>query len=563
MRQLADYDTDEGGSDLESQWCDEPMASEVTVHIYDSNVLPSSFAEELNSDLTLTIDPSNIGLYTNENDIQNLECDSQDLCISMNSCDAASVSFEPDTIPDPEQLNDVVNIPQVLLNKVTCTNDNNMIPGMQSDAVNEIFDLEEESTQSITPKRRGRKRFKDTSLWQKEIRKRKRQAGEEYIGTSGKHILGKKIKLKKDCDGKCRYKCGKVFNNEEKENIHRTFWTFNDDKKAAFFLQTTKRQINENRKTDSRRKYTYNYFFLKEEDEVKVCKDFYFGVLGVDDSRVRLIYQKLDACDGVTISDRRGKNTKCRTPDETIAFVRQHIDSFPRVQSHYCRSSTQKEYLEPGLSVAIMYDMYVEKCNENQKTTVKQSMYRKIFNKEFNILFHKPRKDRCDHCERMHTANANNDETSNSNELIIKYNNHVDDKENTQNERNDDRKDTSQCVICFDLQNVITLPRADVKNFFYKRKLNTYNLTAHCSTDKAAYNAIWTELEAGRGGNEIASALVTILHAINEAHPEIKAYTLWSDACVPQNKNSVMSAALMKFLQDHNVDSITQKFGCP
>jgi len=83
------------------------LESEVTVYIYDSNVLPSSFAEELNSDFTLTIN-----LYTNENDMQNQECDSQHLCISMNSCDAVSVSFKPGTIPDTEQpLNDVVDIP--------------------------------------------------------------------------------------------------------------------------------------------------------------------------------------------------------------------------------------------------------------------------------------------------------------------------------------------------------------------------------------------------------------------------------------------------------------------
>ncbi|KAK0046455.1 hypothetical protein Bpfe_024103, partial [Biomphalaria pfeifferi] len=37
--------------------------------------------------------------------------------------------------------------------------------------------------------------------------------------------------------------------------------------------------------------------------------------------------------------------------------------------------------------------------------------------------------------------------------------------------------------------------------------------------------------------------------------------TLWSDSCVPQNKNKVMSTALMLFLQNSpSVHSITQKF---
>jgi len=124
---------------------------------------------------------------------------------------------------------------------------------------------------------------------------------------------------------------------------------------------------------------------------------------------------------------------------------------------------------------------------KSEKKPVKPSMYRNIFHKEFNISFYKPRKERWHYCELMHTANTNNDETSNSNTFVIKYNNHVDDKKNSQNERNDDKKD-----------------------FPHKMKLNTYNLTVHCSTDKAAHSAIWIELEAGRRVNKTASALVNI-----------------------------------------------------
>jgi len=39
--------------------------------------------------------------------------------------------------------------------------------------------------------------------------------------------------------------------------------------------------------------------------------------------------------------------------------------------------------------------------------------------------------------------------------------------------------------------------------------------------------------------------------------------TLWSDACIAQNKNSAMSLALIKFLELHKVDQIIQKFGNP
>ena len=82
--------------------------------------------------------------------------------------------------------------------------------------------------------------------------------------------------------------------------------------------------------------------------------------------------------------------------------------------------------------------------------------------------------------------------------------------------------------------------------FFYKRKLNVYNLTGHFSLNKPAYNAVWAECDAGRGGNDIASSLTCILTDIMKDYPNIKKLILRLDSCVPQNKNYVMVSALKK-----------------
>ena len=64
-------------------------------------------------------------------------------------------------------------------------------------------------------------------------------------------------------------------------------------------------------------------------------------------------------------------------------------------------------------------------------------------------------------------------------------------------------------MVCFDLQNLITCPKVDldISSFFYRRKMNVYNLTARVSINgkKQAYCAIWSECHTGRGVNEIAS----------------------------------------------------------
>lgn len=58
--------------------------------------------------------------------------------------------------------------------------------------------------------------------------------------------------------------------------------------------------------------------------------------------------------------------------------------------SHYCRSNTKKEYLEPELTLSRMYNFYVEKCQEESVVPAKSHLYRKIFNTEFNLDFHVP-----------------------------------------------------------------------------------------------------------------------------------------------------------------------------
>lgn len=74
--------------------------------------------------------------------------------------------------------------------------------------------------------------------------------------------------------------------------------------------------------------------------------------------------------------------------------------------------------------------------------------------------------------------------------------------------------------LVFDLQNVLSCPHAEVSNFYYKSKLNVYHFTAILSSTKQVYSCLWNEVLLGRGGNDIASALVKILEAVYEDNPD-------------------------------------------
>jgi len=220
------------------------------------------------------------------------------------------------------------------------------------------------------------------------------------------------------------------------------------------------------------------------------------------------------------------------------------------------------------LTVTRMYDMFCEQGSaqrsrnglEDEIEKVKIHTYRRIFCNEFNIPLQMPKKDRCDLCEEF------KNKVNPLLEAIAINSTHIAGKEATKEDCDKNRpiQDNTHAIICFDLQNVISLPRVNVSSFFYRRKFNVYNLTAHCSLGRDGYCAIWFEGMSKRTGNDIASALVKILSS-SDCHPEINKMTLWSDSCVAQNKNSVMSFAINHFLQTPGcpVDIIIQKFGQP
>lgn len=164
--------------------------------------------------------------------------------------------------------------------------------------------------------------------------------------------------------------------------------------------------------------------------DIRVCKEFYLSTLDISSRRVQWFFEQSDK----SFNDRRGKHTKKKISLEAKNIIRDHIKSFPKMPSHYCRSKTKREYLEPNLSINKMYELYKELCSSLKIIPEKNHLYRNIFNTEFNLGFHIPKKDKCDICEE-HKASKSNDVTG----LDEKYQNYIKDKLETKIERDKDR----------------------------------------------------------------------------------------------------------------------------
>ena len=294
-------------------------------------------------------------------------------------------------------------------------------------------------------------------------------------------------------------------------------------------------------------------------DYIRVCKSFYLGTLDVSQTRITNFHKTKNNLTGTPNKYKWSKNKNRCVPETIKESIREHIRSIPRVDSHYCRRDTNKEYIAtPGLSLTALYREYLTVCETTNKVPGKIHLYRHIFNSEFNIAFHFPKTDRCDKCDEFRNIE---EPTPEDEENILK---HQTSKKETDDERKKDRENTDAFVVCFDLENVFSLPRANVSTFFYKRKLSVFHMTAHCSIGKKSYGAIWHEALMGRSGNDIASTVMKILDEIVNDYKDdvrIRHIILWSDSCVPQNRNSYFSSAIKCFMNDHpEVEIIEQKF---
>lgn len=69
----------------------------------------------------------------------------------------------------------------------------------------------------------------------------------------------------------------------------------------------------------------------------------------------------------VKTDGRLGKCAKNKTTEAQTDHVKNHIGSFPKMESHYCRKNFKKLYLAPDLNVTTMYRLYRDIYCSNTK----------------------------------------------------------------------------------------------------------------------------------------------------------------------------------------------------
>jgi hypothetical protein len=115
--------------------------------------------------------------------------------------------------------------------------------------------------------------------------------------------------------------------------------------------------------------WSNSYFFIKYYVEIRVCKNFFLRTLCISNGPVNTALTEKSELTGEFIgNDKRGGETALnKTKPEVIDKIKSRTEKFPTQESHYHRKTSNRNYLDPKLSVRKMYELFVEHCQE--KTT--------------------------------------------------------------------------------------------------------------------------------------------------------------------------------------------------
>lgn len=415
--------------------------------------------------------------------------------------------------------------------------------------------------------KRARRGHPNKSDWKREANKYKRMKGESYVGfaknelgaykqTSSKEPrrMGPPCCCKKGREGKL-LKCSELSENVRNE-IFQTFWSqMNWDQRKVFVsnnVDIIKKQRTRTEAETSRREQSYVYHLKHEERRKRVCKLMFLSTLCLGEWSVRSWMEDSNSGMHSEVGVRHAAR-KNKPESDGRTFIGLFLNSLPKMESHYCRASTTKLFLEPVWnSHAAVYQEYAVQCSKKGVAVMSRKIFTDVFN-GMNLSLFSPKKDQCDVCA-MHSVGNLTD---------VAYSEHCQKKEKARSEKYKDKEDAisdqTKLVYTMDLEAVMLCPLLKASALYYKTKLAVHNFTLFNLADKTATCYVWHEGEGGLVASVFATLIVKFLENELALHNDVTQVTLFSDGCTYQNRNAIVSNAILQLAVKNRV-TIYQKF---
>ena len=420
---------------------------------------------------------------------------------------------------------------------------------------------------------RKRKSLAAKEDWTDFKNKKLRQEGKTYRGWSrprdGVAQRGterQERKMGPPCNSKVCLKskvrhCNAI-SEEDRFELFGKFWSsMNWDQRKIYIASLVKKSgVARSTKVPgelSRRTGSYNYTVKKLNGQVvTVCKKLFLSTFGLKEWTVLNWASKFDS--GIhpsqEVKNEARREIRKQDPKNKSKIAKQilvdFLDSLPKLPSHYCRRSTMKMYVEPiyGDSMTAIFKEYQNICLQKSSKPVSRYTFDHTI-KEKNISFQQPKKDKCDTCCEFETKNIEEDI----------YQMHIQRKQLAREEKTKDKllgQQSEAIVLTQDVQAVKVCPFLNASALYYKTKLLCHNFTVFNINSHHCCTYWFNETDADLTANTFASCIVDYILALGAIS---KPVVIWSDGCGYQNKNSILSNALLSLSVNRNI-TIFQKF---
>lgn len=449
---------------------------------------------------------------------------------------------------------------------------------------------ENQDEADLTPKRTRRKRHQvKEDDWEYKRAKTLREKGDQYKGRrlidgKSKFIIEKPPKKMKSITCKCKlptFRCSDLSENDRKQEFTK-FWGMTWQEKRIYVsgltdMDITGRARDRKVENESRRKFSYKFHININKKKMRVCRRTFLDTFDLKGWTVNnwLKEKKDDRNENSLDSDdltesgnevdvdkarKSGLKEKRSRPSRQEQLITRHnilkefLLSLPTIESHYCRKSSTKLYLEPvWTSKSCIYEHYrTIWCREKNIEPLSQCSFYKTF-EDLNLALFQPKKDQCDLC-RAYSMKHISEEV---------YQSHIKRKDDAQKEKEKDKAEEEN-VFTIDLQSLLLCPKSNASALYYRRKLAVHNFCIFNLRSKEGYCFLWNESEGKLTSNEFSSILFDFLEnqiisiSNNSFSDSCKKFVIYSDGCTYQNRCATLSNALLHLAVQYKV-TIEQK----
>jgi hypothetical protein len=245
--------------------------------------------------------------------------------------------------------------------------------------------------------------------------------------------------------------CQKLTENQ-RHQLFQLFWKKTWPEKREYIrglakIDTVSRRRGSN--DISRREFSVKYHLKFDMTMYRVCKKMFIGTLGTNQNSV-LNWIKKDLAFPDT-EESNDTNIKLSPSQARQQFFKEKNDklqaflqSLPKMESHYCRTSSERLYLEPiWQSKRALYNFYSQNfCISECVKPVSSTKFNESLENE-KISLYRPKKDECDTCASYKLKNITDND----------YTNHVNLKEEARCEKSNDKvSELLDFVFTMDLQ---------------------------------------------------------------------------------------------------------------